>query len=80
MHSYPRIILDSRRGRKHRLILKAIRSNKFVERKNIFTGWAFDMEFPFILRIVSFDLGNARFILDIFVKSVVIRVRSEMGL
>lgn len=80
MHSHPRIVLDTRRGREHRLILKAVRSNKFVERKNLITIWAFDMEFPFVLRIVSLDFGDARFILDVFVKFVVIRIRSEMGL
>lgn len=40
----------------------------------------FDMEFPFVLRIVSFDLGDARFVLDVLVKFIVIRISSEMGL
>lgn len=80
MHGYPRIVLDSRRGRKNRLILKAVRSNQFVERNNFITIWAFDMKFPFVLRIISLDLGDGRLILDVFMKFVMIRIRSEMRL
>lgn len=80
MHGYPRITFDSRCGREHRLVLKAVRSNKFVERNDLFTIRAFDMEFPSVLHVVSFNFGDARFILDVVVKSIVIRIRPEMSL